>query len=209
MADIIAYHFTGDTLRDGRPIPPIGETLTHDGPLKLCVSGLHASIHPFDALFYAPGPLLHRVRMSGAIVHGDDKLVSSERTILASIDATDLLREFACWCAIDVIHLWDAPDIVTQYLKTRNESLREAAALAAREAALETAVETAVEAAWAAREAAWEARAAAWDVAWDAAMAAREARAAAWEVAWDAAMESQCAKFAEMVAAALLEVESE
>ena len=60
-APIDAYHFTGDVLRDGRPIPPVCQTLVHDGPLVLCAQGLHASEHPFDALAYAPGARLHRV----------------------------------------------------------------------------------------------------------------------------------------------------
>ena len=31
-----AYHFTSATLRDGQPIPAIGETLVFDGPLEMC-----------------------------------------------------------------------------------------------------------------------------------------------------------------------------
>ena len=49
------YHFTSDQLRDGRPIPPVGEWLIHEGPLEMRCQGLHASAHPFDALTYAPG----------------------------------------------------------------------------------------------------------------------------------------------------------
>ena len=45
-----AWHFVGDTLRDGRPVQPDGITLRHDGQLALCESGLHANAHPFDAL---------------------------------------------------------------------------------------------------------------------------------------------------------------
>jgi hypothetical protein len=52
---MIAWHFCGDTLRDGRPIPPDGEKLIHDGELVMCVSGLHASKNILDALTYAPG----------------------------------------------------------------------------------------------------------------------------------------------------------
>lgn len=37
-----AWHFVGTTLRDGRPVPADGVTLRHDGPLRLCASGLHA-----------------------------------------------------------------------------------------------------------------------------------------------------------------------
>ena len=51
---IIAYHFTSDTLRDGRPIPPIGEWLEESDELKLCVKGLHASRTPFQGFGVYP-----------------------------------------------------------------------------------------------------------------------------------------------------------
>jgi hypothetical protein len=77
-----AWHFVSDTLRDGRPIPADGELLKHEGPLKLCASGLHASKNILDALHYAPGSTICRVEVCGEIIHGNDKLVASERTIL-------------------------------------------------------------------------------------------------------------------------------
>jgi hypothetical protein len=164
------YHFTSDTLRDGRPIPAVGEWLEHDGPVVPCESGLHAGEHPFDTLAYALGPILHRVELEGDLVsHGEpvDKWVGRRRKILASIDATNLLREFARWCALQVIDKWDAPQVVRDYLTTGDESLRAAARAAGW-------------AARAARAAGWAARAArdvAWDVVWDA-RDARDARAA-------------------------------
>ena len=36
-------------------------------------------------------------------------------------------REFARWCALQVVHLWDCPAIVRQYLETGDESTRDAA----------------------------------------------------------------------------------
>ena len=149
------YHFTSDKLSNGEPIPPIGEWLHFTGKLEMCNAGLHASEHPFDALQYAPGPMLHRVELSGAIINGDDKVVSERRKIVATIDATDLLRNFARKQALSVIHLWEAPQVVKDYLTTGDESLRDAA------------------------------RAAAWTAAWDAARGAVEAaaRAAAWAAA--------------------------
>lgn len=47
---ILAWHWTADALRDGRPIPPVGETLRHSGTLVLCDNGLHASERMLDAL---------------------------------------------------------------------------------------------------------------------------------------------------------------
>jgi hypothetical protein len=175
-----AWHFVSDTLRDGRPVPADGEVLVHEGPLKLCASGLHASKNILDALRYAPGSTICRVEVGGEIIHGNDKLlVCSERTILWRVSGERILRKFARMCALDVMHLWDAPDIVVQYLKTGDESIR----AAARDAAWDAARAAARAADWAA------ARAAARDAAWDAARAAARAadRAAARDAAWAAA----------------------
>ena len=63
----IAYHFTGDKLRDGRPIPRIGQWLKEDGDIQICVRGLHASRTPFQALAYAPGFKLHKVEVADIV----------------------------------------------------------------------------------------------------------------------------------------------
>ena len=85
------------------------------------------------------------------------------------------LPEFARWCALQVIHLWDAPPVVREFLETGKEELRDAARDTARAAASDAASDAAraaMAAAWAARRAAM---AAAMDAAWDAARAARDA----------------------------------
>lgn len=143
---MLAWHFTGDTLRDGQPVPAIGEKLIHPGAVVLSNSGLHGSEHPFDALQYAPGKWLHRTSHTGEILCGYNKLASSERIIMATIDAEALLRSFARQCALDVIHLWDAPGIVWQYLETGDEGLR----AVARAVAWDAAQNEAGAAAWAA-----------------------------------------------------------
>lgn len=44
MAETVkAWHFTNGKLRDGGPVPAVGETLIHEGPVVMCESGLHAS----------------------------------------------------------------------------------------------------------------------------------------------------------------------
>ncbi len=157
-----AWHFVGDTLRDDRPVPKDGEKLVHDGELVMCESGLHASERIIDALQYASGSTICRVGVGGEILKSDDKLVATERTILWRVDGENLLRKFARLCALDVVHLWDAPDVVLEYLNTGDEKLRDAA--------------------WAAG------RAVAWDAAWHAVWAALQApgRDAEWAAAWDA-----------------------
>jgi len=190
---LFAYHFTGDALKDGSPIPDTGQWLELPAGVLVepCESGFHASVHPFDALCYAPGPRLHYVELDGEIkAHGDpvDKYAARKRRIIASIDATDLLFRFACDQALSVIHLWNAPQAVRQYLETADETLRDAARAAAEDAAWAAwAARAAWDAAWAAaREAAWDAaREAAWDAAW--AAAGEAAWDAAWAAAWAAA----------------------
>ena len=135
VADQIYYHFTGPKLRDGRPIPPIGEWLIHEGPAVMGQSGLHASVHPFDALAYAPGPMLHKVELKDIVQTRIDKVLARQRRIIATIDATQILWRFARAEALSVIHLWDAPQVVRQYLETGKEELRDAARAAAWDAA--------------------------------------------------------------------------
>src|SRR5271166_2129762 len=128
---MIYYHFTGTKLRDGRPIPPVGVWLEHTGKLEMCASGFHASPTAFDALRYAPGVYLHQVELDGEILHQADKSVARRRRVVASVDATDLLRRFARTVALKVVHLWEAPSVVIEYLQTGDETKREAAGAAA------------------------------------------------------------------------------
>lgn len=189
-----AWHFTAEplTLRDGTPFALNEPLPAIENPVP-CERGYHASLTVYDALTYAPGPHLYRVTLGGTIVSdGDpvDKYVASERTATAYVNATPLIRSFTRQCALDVIHLWNPPDVVRQFLLTGDERLRAAAwdaswASWAAWFAWDAAAWDA--AAWAARAAAWAAWAAAWDAA--AAWAARAARAS-W-AAWDAAKRHQ------------------
>ena len=179
---IRAWHFVGDTLRDGRPVPQDGVWLEHDGPLVICQSGLHASLDPFDALRYAPGPTLCLVECDGDILEQDDKLVCRRRRIVARRDATEGLCYFARMQALSVIHLWDAPDVVLDYLMTGDEAIRAAAAWDAARATASAAAWDAAGAATASAAAWYAASAHAWEAAWDAAGAAT-----AWYAARDAA----------------------
>lgn len=141
------YHFTNGKLRDGRPLPPIGKWLTHEGLVVPCESGYHLSKHPFDALLLAPGCVLHRAELEGDLQsHGNppNKYAGRRRRILATIDTTPFLRRFARLCALDVIHLWNAPAIVVRYLRTGDESLRDIAHSAAVEAAADAAANAAL-----------------------------------------------------------------
>jgi hypothetical protein len=131
---IRAWHFTGATLRDGRPIPAIGKWLVHDGPVKMCDIGLHASVRLWDAITFAPGATLHRVECADIVQRNSDKLVCRRRRIVATVSADradQIFRRFARVAAYTVIDKWDAPELVRRYLETGDESIRAAAAYAA------------------------------------------------------------------------------
>src|SRR5690606_17616875 len=157
---MIAYHFVGSTLRDGRPVPPDGVWLEHDGPIAIRESGLHASRRPWHALQFAPGETLCLVEVDGVVEEAGNKRGARWRRIVRRVGLTADLRAFARQCARDGLHLWDAPDVVRRYLESGDETLRAAAWAAA----------------WADEEAdaGVAARSAAWEAAWEA------ARGAAW-----------------------------
>jgi hypothetical protein len=196
----------------GRPVMSDG-TLVENGkryaiecePI-LCERGYHGSEQVIDALWYAPGPWISK-RPLEDIVRGDDKVVGKAFVQQPGVDATKVLRKFARMCALDVIHLWDAPEIVVRYLKTGDEDIRAAAWAAASAAAWDAAWAAASAAAWdaawaAASAAAWAAaRDAARDAAWAAARdAVRDAaRAAAMDAAWDAAARKQNRRLTRML----------
>ena len=89
--------------RDGRVVK-VGETLKVEGKIVSCERGLHASIRAIDALKYAPGSTVCRVRLGGTIVKADDKVAASERTVLWMVDAGTTLRLFACDCDDAALH---------------------------------------------------------------------------------------------------------
>ena len=201
MKSELAWHFLAEkngrpVYRDGKPAHA-GDVLTHADSLVLCKSGLHYSTKPIDAVKYAPGPWICRVRVGDERKYEGDKGVCRRREILWMADAMPLLQALARSWAASVLHLWPAPEIVVRYLATGDESIRAAAWAAAWAAAGDAARAAAGDAARAAAGAAAgdAARAAAWAAAWAAAGAA----------ARDAARDAQNAEFE----AALATVERE
>lgn len=173
---MLAWHFLredGSTWRDSSYFPPLDGVEKHNGPLEICRSGLHGSQRVLDALRYAPGPIVRRVELIGKVIKETDKVCATERRELWRLDATEVLREFARWCAIGAVigHWPNAPEVIRRWLATGNESLRFAAWQAATNAARDAAWDTA-------REATRKAiRLAAGNAVWD------TAREAAWAIA--------------------------
>jgi len=183
---------------DGRIIK-IGRTHKVKGNIELCKNGLHASRKLLDALGHAGGSVIWRVELSGKIKKDTDKLCASSRLYLeGGIDISDCLRKFARMCALDVIHLWDAPKVVVDFLKTGDEKLRAASRAASKDSA-----------SWAAS--CDTSRAASWAASWNASRAA--SCAASWNasrdsVSWDAMQKKHNRRLTSMIKKILKKEES-
>ena len=149
----------------------VGQVLTAtERPIELCSYGLHASLKILDALQYAPGPILCRVKLSGELLYGADKLCATHREVLWIADITNLLHEFACWVGEQAL--------LREQEVGRATDPRSWAAIEAKRAWLRGEItDSQLDAA----------RDAAWDAAWDATWAA--ARDAARDAAWAAVRE--------------------
>jgi len=107
----------------------LGVTITHAGESRICQSGLHASPTPRTMFDYTAGPVICYVSCADIREQQNDKFVCRSRTVLWWADCTDMLREFACWAALSVSHLWHMPDVVRRCLDgtDRSKSARAAA----------------------------------------------------------------------------------
>ena len=205
---VTAWHFLRNDYRlshDGRLVGA-GDTVRVKGPPCLCVHGLHGSRRIIDAIRYAPGPILCRVTISGEIETSKDKLCGTCRSIQWTLDATDVLHRFACWCAEGALtaaevldqRCWDAIREKIRWLDGESTAQELAAAKTRAAAAASAATWAAAAAAtWAAASAAASAADA------DAVAAARfvAARAAAADLVWAAATAAQNKKITAMVRA--------
>ncbi len=109
-----AWHFLREDkkmgYKDGRLVR-VGHTFKCDpDSIELCKFGFHASINPMDAIYYAPGPVACRVELGGRIIKGGDKVVASERTVIAMADVSNALHEMACWSAERALKRIKNPD---------------------------------------------------------------------------------------------------
>lgn len=159
---LLGWHFLQEDRRErfgDRRLIEAGKTYRVDPPIALCEKGLHASARAIDALFYAPGPIVCRVRLSGQVLRDEDKACATERTVLWLADATDVLHEFAVWCAERALEReravgrdpdrrsWAALEAKRQWLRGEINEEQLAAALAAARAAARDAARAAVRAA--------------------------------------------------------------
>lgn len=191
---LLGWHFVREDGTTGylREAAHVGQVLHVDPPIVPCERGLHASVRVLDALQYAKGAGCCRVELSGLIVpHEHDKHAASDRRVLAMVDATGILHEFACrvaeqaltrereagrepdpssWAAIEAKRRWLRGEISDFDLDADWSAARAASGVSA----------------W---SSAWSAaRVSAWDADWSASMAGASAWSASGVSAMAAAM---------------------
>lgn len=115
---ILAWHWLAEdrkTANDYRGLGRVdverGEVLTVDRPIVACHRGLHASKRVYDALYYAPGPILCRVRCWGQVDSHRDKIAAQHREVVWMADATEVLRRWACDMAEPFLCKGDSPAV--------------------------------------------------------------------------------------------------
>lgn len=109
MTEVYGWHFVHASGRLARYVDDAsgydgelveaGKTYRAKGEIAVCRNGLHACESAIDALDYAPGPIVCRVKLGGKVARDTDKLAARKRTVIAMADATAVLHEFAVWCA--------------------------------------------------------------------------------------------------------------
>ena len=174
------FDFTEYLPKDGKP----GKWLPKIENIEMCESGYHAFElqHILDWI----NAQLFEVELSGNVVDGDKKTVAQRMRFIRKVDTWNdkTARLFACYCARDVLPIFEKEDPNDNRLRVAIETAERYVNGEADENELGAAWAVAGDAAWSAawsaeRYAAW---AAAWAVAGDAARSA--AGAAAWAVAW-------------------------
>ena len=166
------YRFVTDDLKskNGEVQWEIGKWQKHDGELKLCKSGFHASKEPLYSLNYVFGSRWFICEARGKILEDDDKFCAEEMRLLREIpDLKRLMVRFAVDCAKRCLPRFEkvfpederpreAIEAAEVWFKNPTEENRRAAESAAESAAWSAA---GLAAESAARSAAWSAGAAA------------------------------------------------
>lgn len=104
-------------------------------PVKAYTRGYHGYTDIFGALSRGRASTLWIVELSGDIDYAPGVYAASERTYIdGGVDIAPVLREFAVWCALDVVRLWRGPRESIKRLLAGDESAALGVAVAAKDA---------------------------------------------------------------------------
>ena len=105
------------------------------GSARVSLNGYHGYRDVFGALSRGWASTLWLVELSGDIDYAPGVYAASERTYIdGGVDIAPVLREFALWCALDVVRLWRGPRESIERLLAGDESTALGVAVAAKDA---------------------------------------------------------------------------
>ena len=101
MTSLLAWHGcrANGTTRYLKVKEIVGVKTLLAGDVELCKNALHGSLRAVDMLRHSEGLWIKRTLHEGTILHDADKIGSSERTVVAETDATQVVVDWAFWCA--------------------------------------------------------------------------------------------------------------
>ena len=101
MTSLLAWHGTraDGTTKHLKVKELVGVKTLLAGDVELCKNALHGSLRAVDMLRQSEGLWIKRTLHEGTIIHDSDKFGSSERTVVAEADATQVVVDWALWCA--------------------------------------------------------------------------------------------------------------
>ena len=107
MTSLLAWHGcrANGTTRYLKVKEVVGVKTFLVGNVELCSNALHGSIRAVDMLRFSEGLWIKRTLHEGTIIHDSDKFGSSERTVIGETDATQVVVDWAFWCANRAVHI--------------------------------------------------------------------------------------------------------
>ena len=101
MTSLLAWHGTraDGTTRHLEIKELVGVKTFLVGNVELCSNALHGSLRAVDMLQYSEGLWIKRTLHEGVVLHDTNKIGSSERTVIGEADATQVVVNWAFWCA--------------------------------------------------------------------------------------------------------------
>ena len=106
------------------------------GDVELCKNALHGSMRAVDMLRFSEGLWVKRTLHEGKILLAADKFGSSERTVVAEADATQVVVDWALWCADRAVRIHAVDALRQAGMDTEAEKLVSLATITDKKSAL-------------------------------------------------------------------------
>jgi len=138
MTSLLAWHGTraDGTTKHLKVKEIVGVKTLLAGDVELCKNALHGSLRAVDMLRFSEGLWIKRTLHEGKILLAADKIGSSERTVVAEADATQVVVDWAFWCADRAVRIHAVTALRQAGMNTVAEELASLEAITDKKSAL-------------------------------------------------------------------------